>query len=86
MVRILRMHPNAGPIYQRYYDPHHARLETLVAEKLEASSKCLIIDCHSFPSKPLPYEPDQSANRPDICIGTDEFHTPKWLTDECVMI
>lgn len=69
-----------------YYEPHHARLEALVSEKLEAGSKCLIIDCHSFPSKPLPYELDQETERPDICIGTDEFHTPKWLADKCVRL
>ena len=29
---------------------------------------------------PLPYEYDQSSDRPDICIGTDEYHTPDDLT------
>ena len=24
-------------------------------------------------------DPDQQPDRPDICIGTDEFHTPKEL-------
>jgi N-formylglutamate amidohydrolase len=42
------------------------------------------LDMHSFPSLPLPYELDQSRDRPDICIGTDEFHTPERLTDEFV--
>ena len=31
---------------------------------------------------PLPYETDQSLDRPDICIGTDDFHTPDWLTNK----
>ena len=26
-------------------------------------------------------DPDQQPDRPDICIGTDEFHTPKDLID-----
>ncbi|MGE5357489.1 MAG: N-formylglutamate amidohydrolase [Bacteroidales bacterium] len=30
---------------------------------------------------PLPYENEQRADRPDICLGTDDFHTPKWLAD-----
>ena len=38
--------------------------------------------CHSFPSIPLPYEPEQDPERPDICLGTDQFHTPLWLLDE----
>ncbi len=44
----------------------------------------LIIDCHSFPAIPLPYESNQSPDRPDICIGTDDFHTPKALTNQFV--
>jgi N-formylglutamate amidohydrolase len=27
----------------------------------------------------LPYELDQDPGRPDICIGTDEYHTPQAL-------
>jgi N-formylglutamate deformylase len=33
----------------------------------------------------LPYELDQGRDRPDICLGTDEFHTPERLTDELVL-
>ena len=40
-----------------------------------------MIDCHSFPSRPLPYELNQAPERPQICIGTDVFHTPSWLSD-----
>ncbi len=73
-------------LLDEYYYPHHERLETMVGEKLKKEGKCLIIDCHSFPSKVLPYEFDQSEDRPDICIGTDEFHTPQWLTEICVSL
>ncbi len=73
-------------LLHEYYYPHHARLETIVAEKLRVDRKCLIIDCHSFPSKPLPYEFDQSTDRPDICIGSDDFHTPPWLMKRCVSL
>jgi N-formylglutamate deformylase len=69
-----------------YYDPHHIHLEKLVGRMLEISGKVLIIDCHSFPDRPLPYELDQSLKRPDICIGTDEFHTPQWLINDCVRL
>ena len=37
------------------------------------------MDGHSFTSRPLPFEKDQSSERPDICIGTDDFHTPEAL-------
>ncbi len=62
-----------------YFRPYHEALRNEVQKMLEQFEQCLIIDCHSFPSKPLPYELDQSINRPDICIGTDPFHTPNGL-------
>jgi N-formylglutamate amidohydrolase len=67
-----------------YYRPHHAKLTSAVEKDLESIGGCLIIDAHSFPSKPLPYELDQSPDRPDICIGTDPFHTPAKLTEAAV--
>jgi len=67
-----------------YYLPHHERLEQLVGEALEAAGHILIIDAHSFPSSPLPCDQHQSPNRPDICIGTDTFHTPERLQQTAV--
>ncbi|KUK44071.1 MAG: N-formylglutamate amidohydrolase [Methanothrix sp.] len=64
-----------------YYRPYHRAVELEVEGILDRFDRCLIIDCHSFPSKPLPYEIDQDPNRPDICIGTDSFHTPKVLIE-----
>jgi N-formylglutamate deformylase len=68
-------------LLQRYYFPHHQSLFEATQGELKRSQKVLIIDCHSFPSIPLAYEPVQDKNRPDICIGTDDFHTPQWLSD-----
>lgn len=65
-----------------YYHPHHARLEGVADALLRRYGRCLVLDCHSFPSRALPYElaaPD--AVRPDICIGTDSFHTPAFLAE-----
>ena len=64
-------------LMQAYYRPHHARLEAAVSAALDVHGHCLVIDCHSFPSVALPYEDaDVAAVRPDICIGSDDFHTP----------
>lgn len=71
-------------ILEQYYCPHHRRFERLVREALEASGYGLIIDGHSFPSSPLPCDLDQTPHRPDICIGTDVFHTPDWLQQAAV--
>ncbi|MEK8051966.1 N-formylglutamate amidohydrolase [Ideonella sp. DXS22W] len=63
-----------------HYRPHHARLEAAVASALSHHGRCLVIDAHSFPAKALPYEQaDAGTPRPDICIGTDDFHTPPAL-------
>ena len=60
-----------------YYDKHHQKLTTLVDASLARSGKALIVDCHSFSNEVLPHE--ESCIRPDICIGTDAFHTPMEL-------
>jgi N-formylglutamate deformylase len=69
-------------LIDKYYWPHHRWFEDLVHRCLELHDYCLIIDAHSFPSAALPYELDQSPERPDICIGTDPDHTPTWLADK----
>ena len=63
----------------RWYRPYHAALEGLVAATLDAFGACLVIDVHSFATVPLPSEPDQQPDRPDVCLGTDPFHTPHVL-------
>lgn len=66
-------------ILTSYYDCHHKRLEAEVQRRLDTFNRCLIIDGHSFYESPLPYEYNQKIDRPDICIGTDIYHTPKEL-------
>ncbi len=66
-------------LLRQYYEPHHERLEKAVADKLNKHGHCLILDCHSFSSMPLPHEPVQTTPRPDICVGTDSFHAPESL-------
>jgi len=68
----------------RYFSPHHRNLTARVGESLDLANDALIVDCHSFPKSPLPYELDQTPTRPQICIGVDEFHTPSYLIDTLV--
>jgi N-formylglutamate amidohydrolase len=84
MGEILRATPNASErqsLLDRWYWPHHLKLERMVNDIAARSGVCLIVDCHSFPSVALPYELDQTAQRADICIGTDSFHTPSVIRD-----
>ena len=72
----------------KLYDIHHNVLERAVDNCLIKNNCALILDCHSFSSAPLPYEMISTNKRnrvgPDICIGTDKEHTPKWLKRDIV--
>lgn len=63
-------------LLRRWYRPHHKKLSDAVDASIAKHRRALIVDLHSFPSKPLPYEDDQNPNRPEICIGADCGHTP----------
>lgn len=64
-----------------YYWKHHNKFSAAVNRQLESSGKVTIIDCHSYPSKPLKRDLDKNPKRPDFNIGTDPFHTTKELID-----
>ena len=68
-------------IYKGYYLEHHERLTNLVDQKLKDGLSPIIIDCHSFSDTPFNSDLEQGSERPDFCIGTDDFHTPKRLVD-----
>ncbi len=64
-----------------YYEKHHEALTNAVRTELKTHGKALVIDCHSFPSHPLACDLDQTAPRPDFCMGTDPEHTPPGLIE-----
>ena len=59
----------------RWYRPHHMMLSVTVDRMLEDFGRAFVIDVHSFPSKALPYETDCAVLRPEVCIGSDSYHT-----------
>jgi len=69
-------------ILESFYRPYHRAMNEETAELLTRFGRCLILDCHSFPSRPLPYELDQNPLRPDVCLGTDPYHTPELLIND----
>jgi len=71
-------------LIDRLYTPHHREFEDAVARCLREHDRCLIIDAHSFPDRPLPCHLEQygSAASPDVCIGTDKFHTSSGLAEQ----
>jgi N-formylglutamate amidohydrolase len=64
-----------------YYHPHHARLDQLATACIDAQRRCVVLDCHSFPVKPLPTQTSFLDVSPEICIGTDPQHTCPELRD-----
>ncbi|MBU1706143.1 N-formylglutamate amidohydrolase [Patescibacteria group bacterium] len=68
-------------IYNRFYKVHHRHLSSAIEEQLKDYGKCVIIDCHSFLNNPFKRDLDQKTPRPQIDIGTDNFHTSKKLCE-----
>ena len=67
-----------------YYWKHHNALLEEVNKQLKNDGSCLIVDCHSYPSKPLIRDLDQTVARPDFNIGTDKYHTPQKLIEASI--
>jgi N-formylglutamate amidohydrolase len=66
-------------LVSRYFDPYARATASLVAERLAVLGRAVIVDLHSYPSVPLPYELHRDGPRPAVCLGTDPFHTPAGL-------
>ena len=82
--RVLRCDPSDDErenLLNTYYYPHHRSLATAIHDALAVHGFSLMVDAHSFSSRPLDHEPDQTPNRCHICLGTDDFHTPSWLRE-----
>ena len=71
-------------VLERYYAIHNRRLSEAVKSQLNIFGKAIIIDCHSFPSRPLNRDLDKTMPRPAFNIGTDPVHTPKYLEEAAV--
>lgn len=68
-------------LLDQLYTPHHNSLIDQTHRCLVANGYALIFDIHSYPSKASPYEINQTQHRPQICIGTCDFHTPSSVAD-----
>jgi N-formylglutamate amidohydrolase len=68
-------------ILRSFYAPHHQRLSDAVNAALAQHGRATLIDCHSYPGRPLRRDLDQDPVRPDYNIGTDAFHTPPELVE-----
>lgn len=69
-----KLTPKDKKTLEYFYNDHHERLRASVVGRIKTQNKALIVDCHSFPDKPLNCNLVQDSNRPDICLGYDEYH------------
>jgi N-formylglutamate deformylase len=70
---------HADWLLRTYFEPYAAAMAALTGARLAATGTAVILDVHSYPRDPLPYELRPTAPRPAICLGTDPFHTPAAL-------
>lgn len=70
-------------LLDRFYHPYAEAMADAVSDLLAGHRTVTILDIHSYPALALTYE-DRSMSRPEICIGTDPFHSPAALADAAV--
>jgi len=64
-----------------FYEHYSLAVEDLVARTLDVHGRALIIDIHSYPPQPLPYELHSDERRPELCLGFEQPHEPKSFVD-----
>lgn len=74
-------HSEINTLVDRFFTPYSAALANLVDERLSSTGTVTIIDLHSYPLVPNPYELHAGGPRPEVCLGTDEFHSPPELLE-----
>jgi N-formylglutamate deformylase len=68
-------------LLDRYFAPYVEALAALVDQRVAATGEVVVVDLHSYPLQAVPCEPDSTAPRPEIGLGTDQRHTPPELVE-----
>lgn len=63
-----------------YFLPWTDAVDRLVMAQVARHGHALILDAHSFPSKPFPFE-DTARARPDVCLGFEHPHDHSELVE-----
>ncbi len=67
---------HAEALLAAYFRPWGSAVARLVDEGV-----AVLLDVHSYPARPLPYERHPDGPRPQVCLGTDPASTPSWLVE-----
>ena len=79
--RELRPHNNSyDALIDKYFISYTQSLSELANTVFNRCGSVKFIDLHSYSTGCLPYELHQSDLRPELCIGTDKFHTNDMIT------
>ena len=68
-------------IIEKFYKPYAQSFEELVETIYKKHGKVIIIDVHSYRKEIGSNELNGGLERPELCIGTDEYHTPALLNE-----
>jgi N-formylglutamate deformylase len=66
-------------LIDNYFLPYANALSSLTKRLLAQHGQVLIVDVHSYPKEPLPYELHKHEQRPEICLGVDGKHSSNEL-------
>lgn len=69
-----------SPLLEKYFHPYSAALRVLFEDRLAKLDTAVLIDVHSYRAHQHPNAVNHGQKRPAMCVGTDSFHTPNWLS------
>jgi N-formylglutamate deformylase len=62
-------------LMNQFFYPYAKGIEDLISLRLQALNEVTILDIHSYRTQIHPNGLNQTRRRPEICIGTNRFHT-----------
>lgn len=71
-----------NPALLEFFRAYSRAFTELVQRTVDHHDRAVIIDVHSYPTHPLPYELHSDEPRPELDIGADETHTSPALIDQ----
>ena len=84
-LKLSRVPKNIDDILKIYND-YHSKLNLLTSDILNDHGEVLILDIHSYSNEILDYELHKELERPEICIGIDDFHMDEILRNKILYI